>query len=180
MKLETPRLLLREYRLSDAPAVNEYSSNPKVVKYVPFGPNTLKETQKYLNRVIKDRRKRPRTEYQFAVILKENKQLIGGCNITIESFEHKKAHIGYILNPALQGNGYATESTNALLKFGFNTLKLHRVFGSVDTRNIASQRVMEKCGLRREAHLRHNLFQKGQWCDSYIYAILIGDYKSKK
>jgi ribosomal-protein-alanine N-acetyltransferase len=86
MKLETERLILRELKLSDAPAINSYSKNPKVVKYVPFGPSTIKETKKFIQRTMKDRRKRPRMEFQFAVILKETKQLIGGCNITIQSF----------------------------------------------------------------------------------------------
>lgn len=179
MQIETPRLILREYRLTDVPIVNGYSSNPKVVKFVPFGPTTTKDVKKFIQRTIKDRRKRPRKEYQLAVTLKETKQLIGGCNITVQSFEHKKAHIGYMLDPAFHGNGYATEAANALLKFGFKTLKLHRIYGSTDIRNHASVHVMEKCGLKREAHLRHNVFQKGEWRDSYIYAILIGDYKSK-
>jgi RimJ/RimL family protein N-acetyltransferase len=85
-----------------------------------------------------------------------------------------------MFNPKFHGNGYATEATNALLEFGFKILKMHRIFGSADIRNKASRRVMEKCGFTRKAHLRHNVFQKGEWRDSFIYAILIGDYNSKK
>ena len=55
---------------------------------------------------------------------------------------------------------------------GFGTLELHRIFATCDVRNVASARVLEKVGMRREGHLREDSCMRGQWRDSYVYGIL--------
>jgi RimJ/RimL family protein N-acetyltransferase len=78
----------------------------------------------------------------------------------------------YVLRRDLWGNGYIPEAARALVDFGFRSLKLHRVLVDCDPGNLASLRVAEKLGLRREAHFIENYWFKGAWCDSVICAVL--------
>ena len=80
--------------------------------------------------------------------------------------------------PELQGQGYATEALRALLDYLFVKLCKHRVFGSVDPRNVRSMQLMKRVGLRKEAHFVRSLWFKGEWVDDVIFAILASDWKS--
>ena len=71
-----------------------------------------------------------------------------------------------------QGNGYATEAARPLLDWAFGDLALHRVIGRTEARNTGSARVLEKLGMRREAHLVENEWVKGEWQSELVYAIL--------
>ncbi len=86
----------------------------------------------------------------------------------------------YVLNRNFWKLGYATETVQALVKFGFKELKLHRIFATCDAENFASAHVMEKVGMQREAHFRENGWVKGKWRDSLLYAILEGEWKKSK
>ena len=79
---------------------------------------------------------------------------------------------GYCLNRDYWGHGYATEAAQAVISFGFEQLGLHRIFAICDPCNVASWRVLARAGMRREGHLLEDRWQKGQWRDSYLYAIL--------
>ena len=92
----------------------------------------------------------------------------------------QRGEIGYILNPAYQGQGLATEVAGTLLRLGFEGLGLHRIVARCDARNVASARVMERVGMRREAHLVHNEFLKGEWTDELIYAILREEWQARQ
>ena len=76
------------------------------------------ETAAFINRAIGMQVQIPRMDYEFAVILKENNELIGGCGIHIS--EPLQGEIGYCFNASYWRNGYASESAAALLKFGFS------------------------------------------------------------
>ena len=92
---------------------------------------------------------------------------------------HQQGEIGFIVHPAHQGRGYATEATRPLLAFAFDTLNLHRVYGRVEPRNRGSARVLEKLGMRREAHLIENEWVKGEWQSEAIYAILAREWAAQ-
>ena len=96
------------------------------------------------------------------------------------SREHAVAEIGYIVHPDHAGHGYATEATRPLLAVAFDALGLHRVIGRVEPRNIASARVLEKLGMRCEAHLVENEFVKDEWQSELVYAILDREWRSQR
>ena len=98
-----------------------------------------------------------------AATLRETGELVADIVLKWESIEHRQGEIGYIVHPAHKGHGYAAEASLPILRFGFETLGLHRIVGRLDARNEASARVPEKLGLRREAHLVENEFVKGEW-----------------
>jgi ribosomal-protein-alanine N-acetyltransferase len=85
-----------------------------------------------------------------------------------------------VLNRKFWRQGYATEVAQALLKFGFNQLKLHRIFATCDPENIASAHVMEKIGMQQEGHIREHKLAKGKWRDSLLYAILDHEWMKQK
>ena len=90
-----------------------------------------------------------------------------------------KTEIGYWVRTSETGKGYATEAAGAMLAFAFSELKLHRVHGDCDDRNIASARVMEKLGMRREAHFIQNVWIKDEWKDSLNFAMLDHEWAAR-
>jgi RimJ/RimL family protein N-acetyltransferase len=96
------------------------------------------------------------------------------------SEEHRQGEVGYVLNPAYRGRGLATEAVGGLLRVGFEGMGLHRIAGHLDARNTPSARVLERAGLRREAHLVQNEFVKGEWTDELIYGILRSEWEARQ
>ena len=178
MELKTTRLLLREFTLADWPAAQAYCGDPIVVQFMTFGPNTVAETQAWLQWCIEESQAMPRRIYSLAIVLKREEQLIGNCTLALNPAEPREAAFSYLLNHTYWGQGYATEAMRALFAFGFNELALHRVADAVDPANVASLRVLEKLGLRREGHLRAARWYKGRWCDEYLYAILAAEWQT--
>ena len=180
LTLPTERLVLREFTKGDWQAVHEYASDPEVVCYMDWGPNTEKETRDFIRRAMASYREKPRYGYQFAVILKEEDRLIGACGLHVSNPDHREAWIGYCFNRHYWGKGYATEAARRLVTFGFDELKLHRIFATCDPQNKGSVRVLEKAGMRREGRLREHKWVKGRWRDSFLYAILDHKWKTGK
>ena len=79
--------------------------------------------------------------------------------------------IGWVFHPEYQGKGYASEAARAVLAFGFNKMKLHRIIATCQPENTASHRVMEKIGMRREGFLKMHPHDN-EWWDEYYYAVL--------
>ncbi len=176
MQLESERLLLREFRLTDWPAVDAYTSDPDVVKYMHFGPTTEAETREHLAGCLAAAAEEPRRIYELAVVLRAGEQLIGGATIAIHPHEGRHASFSYLLHTQYWGKGYATEAMRTLIEFGFTVLHLHRLEDTCDTRNQASVRVMEKLGMSREGLLRETLWRDVRWYDEYLYALLAHEW----
>ena len=139
---------------------------------MPWGPNTESDTKKFIRKAIKYQSSKPRTQFELAVTLRQTGELIGGCGIEKRLQQPKIGIIGYCLNKAYWNKGYATESTQALLEFGFTRLKLHKISALCDPENIGSNRVLEKSGMKLEGHLKENFAVRGRWTDEMLYSIL--------
>jgi len=173
------RLLLRDLKETDQQAVHEYASDSEVVRYMDWGPNTEEETKGFIQRALAGQEEQPRRNYTLAIILKTKAKLIGSCGIHVSNPDSREGWIGYCLNRKFWGKGYATEAANALVDFGFDKLKLHRIFATCDPANMASAHVLEKVGLKREGHLRQHKWAKGRWRDSLVFGILGQERKRK-
>jgi RimJ/RimL family protein N-acetyltransferase len=173
MRLDTDRLLLRELEESDAPAVNVWESDPQVVRYQSNDTSSLEES---LARIRKNRVRAaggaPRSLYELAVVRREDEQVIGRVGMSIQRPEHREAEVWFVFRRDCWGRGYALEAMRALVDHAFGVLGLHRLYGDCDPRNTGSFRLMERLGMKREAHLRENWWLKGEWCDSWIYGLL--------
>ncbi len=168
--------MLREIRLTDEDDVHEYASDPCVSRFDSWGPNTREKTHEVVTRWLKLQEVWPRPEINLAVELTGERKRIGTMRLQINDHEKACAYIGYAFNRRYWNRGYATEAARALVDVAFRDLQLHRIWASCDTRNIASWRVMEKLGMRREGHFVKDAFQKGEWRDSYLYAILADEW----
>jgi RimJ/RimL family protein N-acetyltransferase len=160
--------------------VHEYASDPQVVRFMSWGPNTEEETREFIQKSIDYQKEIPRVNYSLAVVLRDGNRLIGSCGIYESNIQNREGWIGYCLNRQFWGQGYATEAARALLEFGFTHLNLHRIFALCDTANTASAHVMEKIGMQYEGRFRENLQCRGAWRDSLLYAILDREWKTPK
>ena len=90
--------------------------------------------------------------------------VVGHVSLSIPDLLQRQGEIGFIFHPEPPGSdGYATEAARALLAVAFGDYGLHRVYGRLEPRNEASARVLERLGMRREAHLIENEWVKGEW-----------------
>jgi RimJ/RimL family protein N-acetyltransferase len=170
MELRTRRLLLRELALTDAEASHRYESVAEVVRFQSHGVRTLEECRAYIRAGLAAVAEKPRRVFDLAVTLDDT--FIGRVGLAVKDPASKQGMLWWVIDPAHQGQGYATEAAAALLAFGFEYVGLHRIYIDVDPANTSSIRVGEKLGMHREAHLRENTFLKGEWVDSVILAIL--------
>ncbi|MCA9876189.1 MAG: GNAT family N-acetyltransferase [Thermomicrobiales bacterium] len=172
VELRTDRLLLREFREEDWPALHAVESLPEVARYQHFDPRTPEESRAYVLGASESVQETPRTTYDLAVALPGDDRVIGRCGLGITDEAQREAVLWYTLHPDAWGHGFTTEAARAVVDFAFRELRLHRVWAECDPRNVGSWRVLEKIGLRREGHLIENVWLKGEWCDSLLYAVL--------
>lgn len=170
--VRTPRLLLREFTAADEAHVHEYASDRLVSRYDLWGPNTAEETRRVLEKWIAQQDDWPRDDVTLAAELPQERRVIGSVRLWMVDAPNRTAEIGYTFNRHNWNHGYATEAATALIENAFRGLNAQRVRAICDVRNIGSWRVMEKAGMRREAHFLQHVLQKGEWRDSYVYAIL--------
>jgi RimJ/RimL family protein N-acetyltransferase len=171
--IETERLRLRPFAASDLEALYAMHSRLDVVRYLYWGPRTETEVRATLERKAGETAITTEGDkLSLAAVLTATGQLIGDVVLHWLSREHRQGEIGFVFHPDHHGHGYATEASRALLRLAFEELRLHRVVGRLEARNTASARVLEKLGMRREAHLVENEYVKGEWQSGLVYALL--------
>jgi RimJ/RimL family protein N-acetyltransferase len=179
--IQTARLQLRPFQDSDLADLYAYQSRPEVTRFLYWNARTLEETQKDLQRKQADTSLMGEGSYlSLAVVLPASAKVIGQVSLVWRSQQHQQGEIGFVFNPDYGGQGYATEAAQAVLALGFGELQLHRIYGRCDARNVASYKLMERLGMRREAHLIHHEIFKGEWGDELIYAMLQTEWRDKQ
>ena len=177
--LRTERLLLRPFAPSDFDALFAMHSSPDVARYLYWDPRTEDQARAALEQKIAATAIRDDGDpLTLAAVLETTGELVGDVMLLLVSREHRQGEIGYIVHPDHQGRGYATEAMRPLLRIAFDDLGLHRVVGRTEARNAASARVLERLGMRREAHLVENEFVKGEWQSELVYAILDREWRT--
>jgi [ribosomal protein S5]-alanine N-acetyltransferase len=171
MLLHTPRLTLRELAADDFAAVHSYACDPLVTQWMIWGPNSPEQTRSFLDLAIAQQKETPRRNIQLAVTLRDTGQLIGACGLTL-SQDGGQADLGYVYHRPYWRQGYATEAGQAMLRFGFADLKLHRIHATCDVGNVGSATVLRKLGMRHEGTLRSHWLVKNRWRDSHLFALL--------
>ncbi|MEA2508450.1 MAG: [ribosomal protein S5]-alanine N-acetyltransferase [Actinomycetota bacterium] len=116
--------------------------------------------------------------YAFGVFLKESDELIGRVALSnVSRGAWQNATLGYYIDEAHNGHGYATEAVRLALQFAFGPAGLHRVQAAVLPRNVASRRVLEKAGFSREGRSTKYLQINGVWEDHETFAITLEDWR---
>lgn len=145
--LETPRLLLRPFAAGDALLVHEVYSDPDVMRYVATGPmSDIAVTERLLADYAAHQ---TRHGYSFwAVFERSSGTLVGDAGLY--RTPTGEVELGYTLGTAWWGRGYATEAASRWLAFAFGELGLGEVVALAEPANVASLRVLEKLGMRRD------------------------------
>jgi RimJ/RimL family protein N-acetyltransferase len=177
--LHTERLLLRPFVTGDFDAVYAIHSRADVARYLYWDPRTAAEVREVLQRKTRSTAIAAEGDgLSLALVVEATGELIGDCSLQLLSREHRQGEIGFLLHPDHQGRGYATEAGAVLLRLAFEELALHRVMGRLEARNEASARVLERLGMRREAHLIENEYVKGEWQSELVYALLDREWRA--
>jgi RimJ/RimL family protein N-acetyltransferase len=177
--LRTERLILRPFTRGDVDAVYAYRRREDVARYLFDVALSRDEcalaVQQRIGQVAFEAEG---DKIVLAVELAANGALIGEMSLIWRSVDARQAEVGWIFDPDYQGRGYATEAAKAMLDLAFGPGDMHRVGARCDVRNEASWRLMERLGMRREAHFReHGLF-KGRWDEEFIYALLAPEWRA--
>ena len=115
----------------------------------------------------------------LAITLLTDERQIGGMGLTIDA-QHKHAELGYWLGASYWGKGYATEAAREMLRYGFEDLRLHRIFASHFKHNVASGRILKKIGMRYEGCQREHVRKWDQFVDSELYGILRREWQTSR
>lgn len=180
LPVATERLTLRPYRPGDAAALLALLSDPGVVRYLYSEPLRAEGLSTAM-----EQRVRPATVeaegdvVKLAAELRATGQYVGEMTLFHRSSRDRRGEIGYVVSPRFSGRGLATEGAAALLRLGFEVVGFHRIEAQCDGRNLASARVMERLGMRREAHFIKNEFVKGEWTDALVYAVLAEEWRGR-
>lgn len=179
--VETARLTLRPFTPDDLDDLYAYHSRPGVARYLHWEARDLTQARQALDEQCHETTLDDEGDWlTFAVVWREIGRVVGEVGLKWLSREHRQGETGFVFNPDYQGRGLATEAARCMLAVGFDSLGWHRIIGCCDARNSASARLMERIGMRREAHLRHCEIVKGEWADELVYAILDHEWKARR
>ena len=180
LELETDHLLLRPFRATDLPHLQRYATRPEFYEFLSLPEQTPETVAAFLEHRLKSQEQHHTGRFAFAIELKPVKRVIGSVRIEISDATNKQGDLGFALDPDHQRRGYMTEAVARVLAFGFGQLSLHRVFATADVENHRSWRLMERLGMIREGLLRQDKLVRGQWRDSFLYAILSEEFVGKR
>ena len=180
MKLETERLILRDFVEEDWQAVFAYQTDPLYLRYNNWIERTPEAVKEFVGRFLNHQVQNSRIKFQLAVVLKADNQWIGNCGVRMDKVGDVEANIGYELNPNYWNRGYATEAAHAIVDFGFKHFSIHRIWADCVADNVASAHVLEKLGMKLEGRLRDKAYFKDRWWDELIYAILADEWEAHK
>ena len=174
--LHTARLRLRPFNDTDANALFALHSSAYVLRYWDAPPWSERvRAEKFITTCRQMAEEG--TGARLAVASVSDEAFIGWCSLTRWNPNYRSASMGYCLDDAAWGHGYATEAARALLQWAFDTLDLNRVQAETDTRNAASARVLEKLGFVREGTLREDCVVNGEVSDSWVYGLIRREWR---
>ncbi|MDO9085070.1 MAG: GNAT family N-acetyltransferase [Anaerolineaceae bacterium] len=177
-QIHTDRLIIRAFLESDTQDLYEYLSDPQIYRYEPGEPIDQQQAQNYASEMANK-------DHFWAVALESYKKVIGQLYFSQLEPEHLMTwELGYRMSPKYQNQGYGSESAQALVDYGFRELHVHRVVAYCHPDNVASWKLLEKIGFRREGLLRKNIHFRYDaegnplWWDSFAYARLEDKYEA--
>ncbi len=176
VKLETERLILRHFELTDAEVMfKNWASDAEVTKYLTWPPHSDISVSKA---VIYNWMKlyENLNHYSWAIVLKEIGEPIGSIAAVKQRDDIKMVNIGYCIGQKWWRRGYTSEALAELVRFFFEDVGVNRIESRHDSRNPNSGKVMLKCGLKYEGTMRQDDINNQGIRDSVCYAILIADY----
>jgi RimJ/RimL family protein N-acetyltransferase len=171
-------MTLRPYELGDLGFLHDLFRREDVCRYLRWEPMDIDQARALLDRRL---RQTHIDEDSDAILLAavdlETSRVIGEFMLRVTNTQSRQGEIGWSIHPDAQGRGLATEGAREMLRLGFDELGLHRIMADCDPRNVASFRVMERLGMRREAQFIENEFLKGEWIGEIVCAMLEDEWR---
>jgi len=180
IQLKTERLIIRDPLPTDIDDWHRLLSDPKTMYYLPdIMTRTLDESRKNLDVAIDESHNPSRTKYFFAMVANTS-AFIGtvGYTVTQTTPLGKFAGVGYFILPEYHGRGYMTEALGEVIRFAFEDDGVYRISTGCILENRASERVMQKCGLIKEAEHKSFIWHDGRMKDRVEYRLLKDEWKS--
>ena len=173
----TEHLVLRRMTNDDAAALAAYRSDPVQARYQSWeAPYPVDSAQAAIAEMREVRFAQPGAWLQVAI--ETAGRLIGDVAVRVDGDDPRQATVGFTLAADAQGRGFATEALRAVMSLLFTEHGMHRISADCDARNVRSVALLERVGMRREAHHRKSAWWKGEWTDEYVYAVLCLLYTS--
>ena len=178
IELESERLIYRKFNHDDLPIVFDMLKDPESMKY-RREPQNEAESRDFIQYAIFDAEADICKHFKYAAVRKEDNAFIGWALLL---HVPNDPGIGWTVHKNYWGQGYGTEMGRTMLQLGFDKLNLRRIISGCYTLNIASYKIMERIGMRREAHFikstQGNSTLNHEWCDEFQYAILQEEWRA--
>lgn len=170
--LETERLVLRDFALTDWDALNAILSDPLVTQYMHFASWGEDQRRIWLAQIVRETQAPVRVAYNRAITLRSDGLLIGWIIIgyTAHPSDEGTRECGYALNRRFWGQGYMPEAVQAVFNYEFTVLGMRRIIAECETANTASARVMQKNGMKYEGTF-YDSDLEGNWKKRHRYGI---------
>ncbi len=173
----TNRLILRPLTILDAEDLYKYRSDAETNQYQGWIPKSIDDVQNFISKTA-DKIDEYDTWFQLAIISKEKGEMIGDIGIHFFDVDRYQVEIGCTLAKNYHGKGIAIEALKAVIEYLFDNLYKQRITCSIDPKNRASIKMVERLGFRKEAHFKQSIYIDGEWYDDLVYAILKDEWKS--
>jgi ribosomal-protein-alanine N-acetyltransferase len=186
VQLETERLILRDFAPDDVGALAACRADERYWRFYDPPDDVTDGARQHVEMFVAWQQGEPRTHFQLAITLKETGRVIGDCGLrqrtelVFGETSSDEGDIGYELDPGYWGQGYATEAIRAIVAFGFEELGLHRIWTACVADNERSWLLIERIGMRREGLLRQNVWLRGRWWDTLVYAFLRDEWSAQQ
>lgn len=177
--LSAERLALRFMTADDVDDIHAYQSRPDVCRYLLFEPRDRAMVAEKVAQHAEARELRGDGDY-WQIAIEHDGRVIGDVYFTVKSLEQQTGEIGWTLHPDFHGRGYMSEAAGAVLAVAFGQIGLRRVIAELDPRNAGSTALCRRLGLREEAHFVEDVWFKGEWADTGIYAILAREWRAAR
>jgi RimJ/RimL family protein N-acetyltransferase len=179
--LKTTRLTLRPFEIGDLAALHDLFGREDVSRYLMWEPMDIDQARALLERRVGQTRITSELEaILLAAVDTETGRMVGEFMLRLKSAPSHQGEIGWSIHPDVQGRGLATEGAREMLRLGFDDMGLHRIVAGCDPRNVASLRVMEHLGMRREAQFVESEFLKDEWIGEIICAMLESEWRAPR
>jgi RimJ/RimL family protein N-acetyltransferase len=176
LPVRTERLVLRRPEPRDAESLFAYYSDPDVMLYLLTPPLDRREAEAEI------RRRQAWTSdtgdgTTLSLVVELDGQMVGDVILMLKGPSYSQAEVGWVLDPRVAGRGIATDAARTLIDLAFEHYGVHRVTAQLDARNHRSVAMCERLGMRREAHKLRDYWSKGEWTDSFEYAVLADEWR---
>jgi RimJ/RimL family protein N-acetyltransferase len=178
LPLETPQLLLRTFASTDLEALSQYYALPEMQRYVELKARDRVECTEALRVLSKQiTLQRPGDVLTLAIVRKYDKALLGHVSLHWYDATAAQGELRFMLNPIFRGHGYAQEAVRKIIDVAFENFSIHRIFTRCDARNNRAVKLMQRIGMRLEAHYREHALFKGEWDEELHFAVLDREWR---